>query len=126
MTLSPRFFVSAQKPWYMCLNMFIGMAGCLLPSLVAALVVAVRRAGASRSSLREPLLTGDASAADSAAPAGATAADSDARRPVKGLRGLMVVGAPTVRRLPLLSRVTLAYALTPCAPCRWLTCWPPR
>jgi hypothetical protein len=75
----------------MCLNMFIGMAGCLLPSLFAALVVAVRRAAPSRDALREPLLS-------DAAPAGAEEPEPEARRPVKGLRGLLVVGAPTVRR----------------------------
>ncbi len=82
-----------QKPWYMCLNMFIGMAGCLLPSLFLGAAAACRRKRAAPGGAREPLLAGDADASD----ADAGTAAPEARRPVKGLRGLLVVSAPTVR-----------------------------
>ena len=83
----------------MCANMFIGMSGCMLPTLLSALVSACRRARKSgRTGAREPLL--DGTEADADAPAAADEPPvADGRLPVRGLKGLLVVGAPTVRRL---------------------------
>ena len=78
--------------------MFVGMSGRLLPSALGALWAccsSVRKC--ARTGAREPLLDG-ASDADADAPAGADAPPPvDGRLPVRGLKGLLVVGAPTVR-----------------------------
>ena len=81
----------------MCLNMFIGMSGCVLPSLLAALFSACRhKRKSARTGAHEPLLEG--AEADADAPSGAEEPPvADGRLPVRGLKGLLVVGAPTVR-----------------------------
>ena len=93
----------AQKPYYMVFNMFLGMLFCLLPSVVGALFAALGRARKSRrTGAHEPLLEG-AEGAEGAetgtdAPAGADEPPpASGRLPVRGLKGFLVVGAPTVR-----------------------------
>ncbi len=96
----------------MCLNMFIGMAGCLLPSLLLGAVAAVRRLlsrGGSSSSTEahEPLLSEDARGA-------LDEADTPPeKRRLSGLRGLLVVGAPTVRAVLLARCVVTPSPLLP-------------
>jgi drug/metabolite transporter (DMT)-like permease len=113
----------------MCLNMFIGMAGCLLPSLVVALLAAVRRCGARNAhGAREPLLSGaDADGDGDAAPAASSTDGPPPKTPVKGLLGLLVVSAPTVRHArlpaPLMPFVTLLLACV--RPRRHRTPFPP-
>ena len=55
-----------QKPWFCALVMFVGMTGCLLPFLYAAVAAKVK--AAKRTPATEPLLGGGAAAA----PAGVT------------------------------------------------------
>jgi hypothetical protein len=87
----------AQKPYWMVFNMFLGMSGCLLPSLFSALFAACGRVRKSaRTGMREPLL--DGAEAEAEAPA-EEAPPADGRLKLRGLKGLLVVGAPTVRFL---------------------------
>ena len=102
--------------------MFIGMSGCLLPSLFAALAAACYRKRALTGA-QEPLLEG--AEAESDAPAGAEEPPpADERLPVRGLKGLLVVGAPTVRSPGSSCPLTLGDATS--RPRSWRTCWPRR
>jgi hypothetical protein len=71
----------------MCLNMFVGMSGCLLPQLVSALLACVR-AKAAPEDTTQPLLQDEAEQPAEDAP--------PAKQKLAGLRGLLVLGAPTV------------------------------
>ena len=80
----------------MVLNMFLGMAGCLLPSLLRSLAGVARRAVARGppSEGQEPLLSSEERDPDADEPAAEGALP--VKLPVTGLRGLLVVSAPTV------------------------------
>lgn len=90
--------------------MFIGMSGCLLPSLVVSIAFAAKRCGSKRppsaDALRAPLLGEDPLPPSSGPPAD-DAAEQDTRRPVAGLKGLLVISAPTVRHRTTLSALAL-------------------
>ena len=85
--------------------MFIGMSGCLLPQLFSALLACLRTKTAPEDTT-EPLLQEEAEQPAEDAP--------PVKQKLTGLRGLLVLGAPTVRAvvcaLPALCRLTLPSA----------------